>query len=270
MTDYIDAALARFGMTDCNTCPTPAAPGTKLEKTQPGDELADDFPFIEAVGVLLWIARVCRPEIIYAVNQLGAHSKNPNKTHITACKRVFRYLKGTRNNGITFSQQDHITLSAYSDSDFDNEPELNDLPMRSITGTLIYLKGVGPLYWQSSLQSTVSRSTAEAEYRAGGDTGTKVKGMRNILGEVGFPQPTATDIFEDNEACIAMTKTIVCSSKSRHIKMEHHYIRELVKDKEVHLKSCDTKEMIADIFTKALDLIQFRYLCSLLFGRLFV
>jgi hypothetical protein len=59
------------------------------------------FPYREAVGSLLWLARTNRPDILYAVNQLGAHNSNPNSTHVSAVKRVMRYLKGTIQLGLT-------------------------------------------------------------------------------------------------------------------------------------------------------------------------
>ena len=79
-------------------------------------------------------------------------------------------------------------------------------------------------------------------------------------------QATATTIWEDNQAAIAMTKSVLCSSKSRHIKLDHHYIRQQVNNGEVELKYCPTSEMVADILTKALDRRRFEKLRSILLG----
>eukprot|EP01032_Pedospumella_encystans_P029741 gene29741-33577_t len=116
---YINEMLNNFGMTDCKPCRTPAAPGTKLVKTPDGEHDAEcaAFPYRSLVGALLWPARTARPEIIYAVNQCGAHANNPGTTHIAASKRILRYLKGTADMGITFRRNPtgEFQLRAYAD-----------------------------------------------------------------------------------------------------------------------------------------------------------
>ncbi len=140
--------------------------------------------------------------------------------------------------------------------------------MHSLTGGLIYMLGTGPIFWQSKLQETISKSTAEAEYRATSSIAQQISSYRIILEETGFTQSDPTIIFQDNQACIAMTNSVLCSSKSRHIKLDHHYIRQQVREGEVSLVYCPTEQMIADIFTKALPKPQFEKLRDLLFTAL--
>ncbi len=121
-----------------------------------------------------------------------------------------------------------IELVCYSDSDYCGEPELSDKPMKSLSGLVVGLKGIGFLYAQSSLQTTVSRSTAEAEYRAGGTACQVVLGIRNQLEELGFKQEWPTTIWGDNEACVKMFKSAVSGSALRHIKLDHHFVRDHV------------------------------------------
>ena len=239
-------------------------------KTKPGtvDLETASFPYAELVGSLLWLARTCRPDIIYAVNQLGSHTKHPSGVHVTAAKRVLRYLKGTKSMGLTLRKQSVLTMEAYSDSDFANEPEENDFPMRSLSGMTIYFRGVGPVYCQSSLQTTISRSTAEAEYRASGECSQKIESFRNLLAEIGLPQECVNRVFEDNEACMAIATNKLSGSKIRHIKIDYHYIRQLIAERVIRLEPCNTKKMVADIFTKALPKDQFVYLRDRLLGGL--
>ena len=142
-------------MKDCKSVSTPAEPNSKLLKTPDGekDYEALKFPYRELVGSLLWIARTCRPDIMYAVNKLGSHCNNPNTSHVIAAKRVLRYLKGTTTLGITFRRiNTPILLNAMSDADWAGEPEENDLPFRrSTSGLNIYLLGTGSLVWSSIL-----------------------------------------------------------------------------------------------------------------------
>ena len=266
---YVDAMLTRFNMQDCGFVDTPAAPGTKLERTPLGeiDEEARKFPYREAVGALLWLARCSRPDILYAVNQLGAHCSNPNSIHVSALKRCLRYVKTTKHLGLTFRKGGgDPTIEAYSDSDFAGEPQVNEKPMYSLSGSLVRMVDVGAIFWMSSLQSTLSTSTFESEYRSSGTTAKSTATARNLLTELGFPQPLPSTVWEDNQACIAMTNSAICSSKARHIKIDHHYVREQVANGEIKLKYCPTKEMVADIFTKALDLEKFQYLRAKLLG----
>jgi hypothetical protein len=109
-------------------------------------------------------------------------------------------------------------------------------------------------------QPTIARSTAEAEYRSSGLASVVVLDMNDFLNEIGFPQSEPTVIHQDNHACIKMTKSLVCGSKSRHIKIEHHYIRELVANNQIVLVYCPTSEMVADLFTKNLAKPVFEYL----------
>jgi len=92
------------------------------------------------------------PQILNAVNQCAQHNVSPNNTHATAVKRIFRYLQGTKAKGLLFLRGNgSLTLKVFCDADFGGEPEGNDQPMRSTSGLLVYLYGVGPLYWKLPL-----------------------------------------------------------------------------------------------------------------------
>ena len=271
---YILKVLEKFKMSDCKPVSTPAEPNSKLVKTAVDDDKDYDamsFPYREAVGALLWIARTCRPDILYAVNQVGSHCNNPNMSHITAVKRILRYLKGSTKVGITFrrSNNSKLVLEAMSDADWAGEPQENTRPMCSTSGIVLYLKGIGPIQWVSSLQSTIAGSTAEAEYKSLGHTGKLVLGMRQVLEEIGFQQPGASVIFEDNNACIVMANSRYTSSKMRHMKINHHLIREYIQRGEIMLKYCPSEEMIADMFTKAVTVTLFTTFRNILLNGLY-
>jgi hypothetical protein len=262
--------LAAYKMTDCHPSATPAAPGSKLQKSGQGVEESEPidqdsmaaaeafYPYYRgAVGHLLWLARTTKPEILYAVNQCAAHCSAPNHTHVAAVKRVLRYCKGTIDEPLILRQGTKIEVTCYTDSDFAGEPELSDKPLRSLSGLIVGLKGIGFLFAMSSLQTTVSRSTAEAEYRAGGNACQVVIGLRNQLEELGFKQMEPTNILGDNEACIKMFKSEVSGSALKHIKIDHHFVRAHVKEGEIKLSYIPTLSMVADIMTKALSKVLF-------------
>jgi hypothetical protein len=252
---YILQMLEKFDMSDCKSASTPAIPNSKLIKTPEGDKDYDalKFPYREAVGSLLWAARTSRPDIMYAVGKVSSHCNNPSQSHVNAVKHILRYLKGTATLGMTFRRAPSLILEAMCDADWAGEPAENDNPMKSTSGIVVYLRDVGILYCESTLQSTIAGSTAEAEYKCLGTGGKLVESFRNLFEELQFPQAESTIIHEDNEACIVMANANFISSKMRHINLNHHYIRELIRDKKViSLKSCKSEDMVADIMTKSL------------------
>ena len=77
--------------------------------------------------------------------------------------------------------------------------------------------------------------------------------LRELLSTIDFPQELPTTIFEDNTACLAIANNPITSKKARHIKVKYHYVRQLIEEKEIAVKYKPTEDMLADIFTKALD-----------------
>lgn len=163
-TKYIEATLLKFGMQDCKTASTPADPNAHLssEVEDAIEEERDDKiqgPYKEAVGSLLYISQISRPDIAYAVNAVSSYSENPKKKHWTAVKRIFRYLKATKDKCLHFKKDKDNQVVGYSDADWGND--LRD--RKSITGGVFKLCG-GAVSWYSRKQRTVALSTVEAEY----------------------------------------------------------------------------------------------------------
>jgi hypothetical protein len=256
---FINDLLEFSGMQDCKPCGTPVAPGTKLVRTPPGvvDEEARSFPYASVVGSLLWLARTSRPDILYATCQLAAHMANPSMAHVQATKRVLRYLKGTKGLPLVLHHRDELVLRAFADADYGGEPEESETPLRSLTGIVAYIVGIGPIFCQSSLQSTVARSTCEAEYVALGSAAQQCLGFRQLLDEIGFTQADPTVIYNDNAAAIYTTRSRIVGSKLRHIKINFHFIRDAVRNNFIDVQYCATEKMVADILTKALPAKRF-------------
>ncbi len=188
-------ALNDFVLTYCKPTNTPATPGTKLYETVPTDDVSESgtFTYQSAVGILRWFSRTTHPQILNAVNQCAQHNVSPNNTHVIAFKRIFRYLQGTKAKGLIFRRGDGtLTLKAFCDADFGSEPEGNDHPMRSTTGLLVYLHGVGPLYWKSQLQTVTATSTKESEYYSAGACARVLVGFRHLCCySLGFTQDSS-------------------------------------------------------------------------------
>jgi hypothetical protein len=267
----IEAMLVEFGMRDCKPEKTPAVPHVKLVKPTSTDAVDSDaaaFPYREAVGALLWFGRTGRPDILYGVNQLTKFSHMWDHTHVTAAKRIMRYLKGTLDLKLTFRHSKDPHLVVYADSDFASEPEENETPMCSTSGMVAYSHGIGAIFAAVNLEKTISLSTAEAEYKSITRACKFLTGVIQFYEEIGFPLKRPADIYNDNQAAIAMSKQPFCTSATRHMKIKFHYIKEKVKDSTVSVTYCPTGSMVADIMTKALDRVLFeRFRDMLLDGK---
>ena len=110
----------------------------------------------------------------------------------------------------------------------------------------------GYVSWSSKKQPTIALSTAEAEYMAASNAIKEAIWLRTLLRDIGFPPTQATTIHADNQACITLARNPVAHSRAKHIDVQHHFIRERIANKEVDLRYCSTKDMLADIFTKQL------------------
>lgn len=189
---------------------------------------------------------------------------------MTAVKRIFRYIQGTHELGLLLHRSANpreIVLRLYGDSDFAGEPEENEKPLRSLTGILAFIFGVGVIYAVSSLQGCQSKSTCEAEYKTTGTAAKIAFGFRQFLEELGLPQEDPTVIYCDNQASIAVAHSNLSNVRSRAIKIDFHFVRQEIKEGRVAVKYCPTELIVADILTKALAAGQYKILRDILLGR---
>ena len=106
--------------------------------------------------------------------------------------------------------------------------------------------------WLCKTQASVSLSTAESEYIAAASACTQLIWMRQMMSDYGFPKKCMT-LLCDNKSAIDISKNPVFHSRTKHIDIRHHYIRNLIENKDVALVHIDTKRQLADILTKPLD-----------------
>jgi len=140
-----------------------------------------------------------------------------------------------------------LKLIGYSDANWGNNTDTR----KSTTGYLFYLSG-GVVSWSSKRQATVALSSTEAEYMALTHTTKESIWLRTILKELGFAQNDATTLYEDNQSCIALAKNPIHHARTKHIDIQHHFVREKVESKEVELAYMSTDDMVADALTKPL------------------
>jgi hypothetical protein len=197
-----------------------------------------------------------RPDLAAAVSIISQFASRPTQTHLTAARRVLRYLKGSigrrlhLGSGSTTTKNDttkNLRLTGYSDANWGGDQD-----RRSTSGYLFYCYG-GLVSWSSKKQPIVALSSTEAEYIALTHAAKEAIWLRSLIGELQQNlelEPTL--IYEDNQSCIALAKNPVFHARSKHIDIRHHFIRDKVESKEIELAYMSTNEMIADALTKAL------------------
>ena len=138
---------------------TPVDTGTKLVKSTDESERVDQTLYQSAVGSLLYLSIGTRPDITYAVSSVAKFCADPSKQHLTAVKRILRYLKGTAHLGLLYSKDDCNDCVGYSDADW-----AGDIDDRKSTSGYLFQIGGTAVSWRSKKQVCVALSTAEAEY----------------------------------------------------------------------------------------------------------
>ena len=245
-TAYIDQVLQRFGMSNCKPVTTPAE-GT-IKRLSKADGGKTDKEYMALVGSLLYAAMITRPDIGYAVQALSRHLQSTGPEHVTAAKRVLRYLKGTRTLGIVYSpdQEQDLCYVGYSDADWGGDPDT-----RRSTSAYLFMASGGAISWSSRLQQTVALSSTEAEYMALCEAVKEAIHIRKLFQDLGCNKGPSI-IYEDNQGSIALSENPVHHKRTKHIDIKYHFVREKVDNKEVILKYIPTEHQLADLLTKAL------------------
>lgn len=255
---YIEKMLAKFNMTSVHPVAIPADKGgphlsKSLSPTSRGEsDLMKTLPYREAVGGLLYAAITLRPDIAFVTSRLAQYCENPGVQHWKAAKRVIKYLAGPRDYGICFggSETFNRQLNGYSDADY-----AADIDTRRSTSGFVFTLNGGPVSWTSRRQPIVALSTMESEYIAASDASREATWLRILLKELGIEQNKPTPIWCDNESAISLAKNPNSHKRFKHIDVRYHYIREQVMKKVVNMSYINTKSQLADILTKALDVM---------------
>jgi hypothetical protein len=183
----------------------------------------------------------------YAVNKVAKHSHNPTLEAVRACKWLLEYLNSTKERGLEF-HNGPLTITGYVDSSFGDDLATG----KSTYGYIIYL-GTTPISWDTALSPTsVTLSTAEAEYIGIHYCAKAICGHNNFLLELGYPQ-TKISIYEDNKASITMALQLASTHRCKHISINLHFVRDLIEKGFIEIFHIPTKLQVADMLTKALS-----------------
>jgi hypothetical protein len=236
--------LTRAGMLDCQPSRTPVDTSSKFSSD--GDIFPDPTLYRSLTGALQYLT-ITRPEISYAVQQACLYMHDPRVPHFNHVKRILRYLKGTLDHSLHINHSSPTSLTAYSDADWAGCPDTR----RSTSGYCVFL-GNNLISWSSKRQLTVSRSSAEAEYRAVAHAVAETVWLRQLLVELHRPIGQATVVYCDNISAVYMSGNPVQHRRTKHIEIDIHFVREKVALGEVRVLHVPSTAQFADIFTKGL------------------
>jgi hypothetical protein len=241
MLDILKLAV----MADCKLCTTPIDLQVKLAgDSRPPVEDASQFWSI--AGALQYLT-FTRPDIAYAVQQICLHMHDPREPHLTAMKRILHYLHGTSNTGLLLRRSSSSDFVVYTDVDWTGCPDTR----RSTSGYAVFL-GDNLVSWSAKRQTVVSRSSAEAKYRAITNGVTEATWLRQLLHELQTPPSWCTLVYYDNISAVYLSTNPVQHQHTKHVKIDLHFVREKVVIGQVYVLYVPTTSQLVDIFTKGL------------------
>ncbi|XP_027340865.1 uncharacterized protein LOC113854179 [Abrus precatorius] len=255
-TKYASDLLKRFNMLQSNPAGTPSAVGLHLEQNA-AEEPVDPAVYRKMVGSLRYLCHT-RPDLNHSVGLISRFMQEPKQSHMTAAKRILRYLRGTTEFGILFSRNtnhEDMKLIGFSDSDWCGDKG----DRKSTAGYIFFIEGA-PISWSSKKEPVVALSSSEAEYIAAAEAACQAAWLEKLMNELKIKLKSKTTLMVDNKSAIDLAKNPICHGKSKHIKTRFHFLRDQVNQGKLNVDFCKLEFQLADIFTKALKYERFKCL----------
>ena len=250
---YIRKILERYKMTDSKPVSTPMETGWEASDLSEEDLCV---PYREAVGNLMYLQVVTRPDIAYAINIASRALEKPTESHWQLVKRIMRYVKGTEDVGLLYKTSGE--LKVFSDADF-----AGDKTTRKSTSGILCKFGDAAVVWQSKKQQCVAQSTTEAEYVSAAKAAKEMVWLTRLMNEIGIQTKNNT-LYIDNMSAIKLIKNPEFHQRSKHIDVKYHFVRDLYEKDVLDVTYVQSDDQAADILTKALCKPKFEYMKSLL------
>ncbi|XP_019253980.1 PREDICTED: uncharacterized protein LOC109232683 [Nicotiana attenuata] len=204
--------LKDFECTEYSNLSSPLDPSMKLRADE-SPLLVDPSNYRKLVGKLNFLTNT-RLDISFSVQHLIQYMQSPRESHLKAAYHVLRYLKSDPSLGIFFSNNRDYGVKAYCDSDWAACPETR----KSVSGYIVLL-GNSPISWKSKKQSTISLSSAEAEYRAARQVVGELVWLVTLLEELTVPMNLPVPVFCDSQAALQFAKNPLFHERTKHIEL---------------------------------------------------
>lgn len=247
---YAERVLETYRMSTSHPVSTPSnnnCPNSVLSLR------STSFPYREAVGSLMYLAVMTRPDLAFAVGVASRHLENPTEEDIQRIKTILKYLKGTTGLRLVFpaNSSGNVRLSAYCDSDY-----AGDVDTRRSTSGYACLLGRACVSWRSERQRVVATSTTEAEYIAAAEAVKELVWLERLRQEL-IHDNLVPLLLMDNQGAIRLVENQVLHRRTKHIDVRYHFIREKFNEGCFEIRGVGTKDQAADMLTKGLGKLLF-------------
>ncbi|GJW36522.1 putative ribonuclease H-like domain-containing protein [Tanacetum coccineum] len=249
---YVADILKKFDFCSIRPDTTPIESNKPSVKDEDGVDV-DAHIYRSMIGSLMYLT-ASRPDIMFAVCACARFHVTPKASHLHAVKRIFRYLKHQPKLGLWYPRDSPFELEAFSDSDYRGA----SLDRKSTTGGCQFL-GRRLISWQCKKQVIMANSTTHAEYVAAASCCGQVLWIQNQMMDYGFNFMN-TKIHIDNESTICIVKNPVYHSRTKHIEIRHHFIRDCYEKRLIDVLKIHTNNNVADLLTKGFDVTRFKFL----------
>nr|GFB27488.1 retrovirus-related Pol polyprotein from transposon TNT 1-94 [Tanacetum cinerariifolium] len=238
-------SLKKYGFESCDPVDTPMVEKSKLDKDKEG-KAVDPSHYHGMIGTLLYLT-ASRLDLQFANCMCARYQAWPTKKHVHAVKRIFRYLHGTVHRGLWYPKDSSVALIAFADADHAGCQDTR----RSTSGSVQFL-GERLISWSSKRQKSAAISSTEVEYIALSGCYAQILWMRSQLLDYGLAF-NKIPMYCDNKSAIALCCNNVQHSRSKHIDIRYHFIKEQVENRVIELYFVNTEYQLVDLFTKALS-----------------
>ena len=200
--------------------------------------------------MLLYLVKHSRPDISNAVRELSKCMDRADYDAFKELRRVVKYVLDTPDYGLKIepkvdNENMEWNLIVYSDSDWAGDKENR----MSITGFIIFAHGV-PITWKSRQQKSLAMSSSEAEYYALTEAAKEVKFVVQILITMGVNVVLPVIVRVDNIGAIWMAENASAGSRTKHVELKYHFIRQYVEEGFIKIVFVHTDDTTSDVFTK--------------------
>jgi hypothetical protein len=244
-SSYAAKVLERFGMNDSKPTQTP------MDRVQlcPGDDEFDVSLYQQAIGSVIYLTTMSRPDLAYAVGTLAMFCASPSEVHWNAFKRLCRYIQGTKDYALVLGGGDP-ELVGFTDASYGDTYDFRS------TGGHVFKLGGGTISWSSKRQGPTAASTTESEYVQASEAAKEAIWLQRLIEGFGVKQGPIK-LHGDNRSAIALAKNGEFHSRTKHIGVRYHFIRHAISDGHIDFAWVPTDDNLADIMTKALQPYKF-------------
>lgn len=262
---YTLQLLEDTGYLACKPTNVPMDPKLRLTATE-GELLPDITHYRRLVGKLLYLT-LSHPDIMFAFHKLTQFLAQPRLPHLKAVHHLLHYLKKSPGQRLLFSSTSSLQLRAYShvcapvrlkafsDADWGSRPDCR----RSVIGFCIFI-GDSLVSWKAKKHTTVSRSSAEDEYRALSSTSNELIWLQQLLKDFQVKVDSPALLYCDNQAAIHIASNPIFHKRTKHIEIDCHFVHERVASGVLKLLPIRSQYQLTDMFTKPLPSTHF-FLC---------